>query len=67
MVNENKVRQHVAVAVRKADLNTVSAKQIRRAVEKELGLNQDDLVEGKWRAIVNDVIDEHNQLVLAKR
>ena len=58
MVNENKVRQQVAVAVRKADLNTVSAKQIRRAVEKELGLNQDDLAEGKWRAIVNDVIEE---------
>jgi hypothetical protein len=58
MLNENKVRQHVAAAVRKADLNTVSAKQIRRSVEKELGLSQDELAEGKWKRIVKDVIEE---------
>jgi DNA-binding XRE family transcriptional regulator len=58
MVNENTVRQRVASAVRKADLNTVSAKQIRRTVEKESGLSQDALAVGKWRTIVKEVIEQ---------
>jgi hypothetical protein len=58
MVNENAVRQRVASAVRKADLNAVSAKQIRRTVEKELRLSQDELAVGKWRTIMKDAIEQ---------
>jgi DEK C terminal domain len=58
MVSEDEVRQHVTTAVRKADLNTVSAKQIRRTVEKQLHLEQDDLASGKWKKIVKTVIEE---------
>jgi hypothetical protein len=58
MVTESIVKQHVSTAVRKADLNTVSAKQIRRTVEKQLNLQQDELVSGKWKAIVKSAIEE---------
>lgn len=52
------MKQRVAAAVRKADLNTVSAKQIRRTVEKQLNLQQDELASGKWKAIVKLAIEE---------
>ena len=58
MPSEDVVKQHIATAVRKADLNAVSAKQIRRAVEKQLNLEHDELGSGKWKAIVKSVIDE---------
>jgi hypothetical protein len=58
MVSEDAVRQHVTTAVRKADLNTVSARQIRRAVERQLHLEQDELASGKWKKIVKTVIEE---------
>jgi len=58
MVSEDVVRQHVSTAVRKADLNTVSAKEIRRTVERQLGLEQDELASGKWKKIVKTVIEE---------
>lgn len=58
MVSEDAVRQHVATAVRRADLNTVSAKQIRRTVEKQLNLEQDELTSGKWKKMVKSVIEE---------
>ena len=58
MVSEETVKQHVATAVRKADLNTVSAKQIRRTVEQQLKLEQDELASGKWKTIVKSVIEE---------
>jgi hypothetical protein len=57
MVSEREVTTHVAAAVRKADLTTVSAKQIRRIVEKELNLEQDELAAGKWKALVKSVIE----------
>jgi hypothetical protein len=57
MVSEGEVKTHIAAAVRKADLNTVSAKQIRRNVEKELNLEQDELAAGKWKALVKTVIE----------
>jgi hypothetical protein len=49
--------RRIASAVRKADLNAVSAKHIRRTVERELRLSQDDLAVGKWRTIVKDTIE----------
>ena len=58
MVSKDTVKQHVATAVRKADLNTVSAKQIRRTVEKQLKLEQDELASGKWKTIVKSVIED---------
>jgi len=58
MVSEDAVRKHVAAAVRKADLNTVTAKQIRRNVEKQLNLEQDELSSTKWKSIVKAVIEE---------
>jgi hypothetical protein len=58
MVNENTIRKHVTAAVRKADLNTVSAKQIRRTVETQLSLPQDYLADSKWRNVVKGVIEE---------
>lgn len=58
MVTEEAVKQHVATAVRKADLNTVSAKQIRRTVEQQLKLEQGELTSGKWKLIVKSVIGD---------
>ena len=58
MVTEDAVRQHIATAVRKADLNTVSAKQIRRAVETQLSLSQGTLSTDKWKGLVKSVIEE---------
>ena len=58
MVSDEEVKRHVATAVRKADLNTVSAKQIRRTVEQQLKLEQDELASGKWKTIVKSVIGE---------
>jgi len=58
MVSEDAVRKHVAAAVRKADLNTVTAKQIRRNVEKQLNLEQDELSSTKWKSVVKAVIEE---------
>jgi hypothetical protein len=57
-VSELEVRRHVAVAVKIADWNTVTTKQIRRAVEKVLNLPQDYLARPEWRKIVKEVIKE---------
>jgi hypothetical protein len=58
MVSQDAVKHHIAAEVRKADLNTVSARQIRRAVEKQLNLNQDELSSGKWKKFVGSVIGD---------
>lgn len=58
MVSQDVVKQHVSTAVRKADLTTVSAKQVRRTVEKQLNLEQDELASGKWKILVKSVIEE---------
>jgi translation elongation factor EF-4 len=58
MVSEEAVKQHIATAVRKADLDTVSARHIRRTVEKQLDLDQDELSSAKWKPIVTSVIDQ---------
>ena len=58
MVTEDAVRQHVATAIRKADLNTVSAKQIRRIVETQLSLEKGTLSTDKWKGLVKSVIEE---------
>jgi hypothetical protein len=58
MVSIEAVKQRVATVVRNADLNTVSAKQIRRTVEQQLKLEQDELTSGKWKTIVKSVIEE---------
>ena len=57
-MSEDVVRKHVASAVRKADLNTVTAKQIRRSVEKQLNLEQDELSSKRWKSVVKAVIEE---------
>jgi hypothetical protein len=56
--NAPTVRQHIAKAVRTADLTTVSSKQIRKSVEAQLGLEQDELTSGEWKAFVKTVIEE---------
>jgi len=58
MPTEQKVRKHVTSAVRKANLTTVTPKQIRRTIEKQLSLEQDFLAAEKWKTLVNDVIEE---------
>jgi len=58
MVSQATVRQHIAKAIRTADLNTASTKQIRRSVETQLGLEQDKLASGEWKSFVKNVIDE---------
>jgi DEK C terminal domain len=58
MVSQTTVRQNIARAVRTADLTTVSAKQIRRNVESELGLERDELASLEWKAFVKTVIEE---------
>src|ERR1700733_9304245 len=58
MVSQDAVKQHVATAVRKADLTTVSAKQIRRTVETHLDLSEGTLSNDKWRGLVKTVIGE---------
>jgi hypothetical protein len=58
MVSEPEVKEKVATAVRNADLTTVTAKQIRRQVEAQLGLEKDELGSGKWKGIVKSVIEE---------
>lgn len=58
MVSEDTVKRYIVAAIRKADLNTVSAKQIRRTVENQLDLRQDELASGRWKAFVKSVINE---------
>jgi hypothetical protein len=58
MVSQKSVRKTIARAVRTADLTTVSAKQIRRNVELELGLGRDELASQEWKAFVKTVIEE---------
>jgi phage terminase Nu1 subunit (DNA packaging protein) len=58
MVSQTTVRKNIARAVRTADLTTVSAKQIRRNVESELGLERDELTSLEWKAFVKTVIAE---------
>jgi len=58
MVSQDTVRQHIAKAIRTADLTTVSAKQIRRSVEVQLGLEQDELASREWKSFVKNVIEE---------
>ena len=58
MVSEDAVRKHVASAVRKADLNSVTAKQIRQSVEKQLHLEENQLSSERWKSIVKEVIEE---------
>lgn len=58
MVSQATVRQRIAKAVRTADLTTASAKQIRRSVETQLGLERDELASGEWKPFVKTVIDE---------
>jgi hypothetical protein len=58
MVSQTTVRKNIARAVRTADLTTVSAKQIRRNVESELGLERDELASQEWKAFVKTVIEE---------
>ena len=58
MVTEAAVKQHVAMAVREADLNAVTAKQIRRIVESQLNLLQGTLSTDKWKGLVKSVIEE---------
>jgi hypothetical protein len=58
MVLQTTVREKIARAVRTADLTTVSAKQIRRTVESELGLERDELASQEWKVFVKTVIEE---------
>ena len=58
MVSEDAVKHHIAAAVRKADLNTVSARQIRRAAEKQLNLDQGELSSGRWKKFVESIIED---------
>jgi|SRR5271170_1892811 hypothetical protein len=58
MVSQDALKQHVATAVRKADLTTVSAKQIRQTVETQLNLSQGTLSNDKWKGLVKTVIEE---------
>jgi DEK C terminal domain len=58
MVSQTTVRKNIARAVRTADLTAVSAKQIRRNVESELGLERDELASQEWKAFVKTVIEE---------
>ena len=58
MVSQDAVKQHVATTVRKADLTTVSAKQIRRTVETHLDLSEGTLSNDKWKGLVKTVIEE---------
>jgi len=58
MVSRATVRQHIAKAIKTADLTTASAKQIRRSVEVQLGLKQDELASGEWKSFVKNVIEE---------
>src|SRR3981189_3432249 len=56
MPTQNTVKQHITTAVRKADLTSVSAKQIRRSVEKELNLAENALSNETWKALVKEWI-----------
>lgn len=58
MPSQNTIKQHIATAIRKADLTTVSAKQIRRTVEKQLDLAENELSNEKWKALVKGWIQE---------
>jgi hypothetical protein len=52
------VKERVADAVRKGDLNVVSAKQIRTTVEDELNLPRDHLKKSQWRKQIEEEIDK---------
>jgi hypothetical protein len=56
MPTQATVKQHITKAVRKADLTSVSAKQIRRSVEKELDLAENALSNETWKALVKEWI-----------
>ena len=58
MVTQDKVQQHITRAIRKADLSTVTAKQIRRIVENELDLGDGELSSERWKGFVKSVIEE---------
>ena len=58
MPSQNTVKQHITTAIKKADLTTVSAKQIRRTVEKQLGLAENELSNEKWKTLVKGWIQE---------
>jgi len=58
MVSQATVRTNIAKAVRTADLSTVSAKQIRRTVETQLGLGDGELASKEWKAFAKTVIEE---------
>jgi DEK C terminal domain len=55
---ETQIRKAVAKTVRKADLNTVSAKQIRKSVENELALKEGELSSERWKSVVKEVIEQ---------
>ena len=55
---ETQIRKVVAKTVRKADLNTVSAKQIRKSVENELALKEGELSSERWKSVVKEVIEQ---------
>jgi len=55
---EFRIRNAVAKAVRSADLNSVSAKEIRTSVESQLGLEEKELSSERWKSIVKEVIQE---------
>ena len=55
---DTQIRKAVAKTVRKADLNTVSAKQIRKSVENELALKEGELSSERWKSVVKEVIEQ---------
>jgi DEK C terminal domain len=58
MATPEVVRAHIAAAVRRADLTTVTPKQVRRSVERELDLQEGFLGEDRWRKMVGQAIRE---------
>ena len=58
MPSEEAIRQHVLTLVRNSDLTIVTAKQIRRKIEHELQLEQDELASPLWKGVVKSAIDE---------
>src|SRR5436309_3415992 len=54
----NTVKTHLTNAIRKSDLTTVSANQIRRIVETELNLSEKRLSSEKWKVRVKTWIQE---------
>jgi len=58
MPPQNTVKHHLTTAIKAADLTTVSARQIRRTVETELGLAEGELSSETWKGVVKGWIQE---------